>query len=250
MKRLIVIVAVIFANFTSANDDLPEFSIKEIQEGVYLHKSFNRVDGFGLVSSNGLVVVDNNNAFIVDTPWSETDTETLVSWVKDKGYDLLGSVSTHSHTDRTAGIQWLNTRSISTYATTQTNDILKKQQQALATISLETTDTQLADGLLEVFYPGAGHTIDNIVIWLPKAQILFGGCFIKSLGSKNLGYTGEAYIKEWPNSVEKVLLQYPDAKLVVPGHGETGGMVLLTHTQTLAESAFHTLTQVTNKIPE
>ena len=96
---------------------------------------------------------------------------------------------------------------------------------------------EFIDGVASVFYPGAGHTEDNVVVWLANEKILFGGCFVKSLQNKNLGNTGDADISEWPNSIQKVLNRYPDVKVVVPGHGKIGNISLLTHTQALALSA-------------
>jgi metallo-beta-lactamase class B/metallo-beta-lactamase class B GIM len=220
-----------------ANEEIPDLTIEKIQKDVYLHKSFSRVDGFGLVSSNGLIVIDDGKAFIVDTPWSERDTEKLVNWIKEKNHELLGSLSTHSHEDRTAGIKWLNAHSISTYASSLTNKILSREEKEPAKNPVNGTVFSLAGGQIEAFYPGGGHTIDNIVVWLPKSKILFGGCLVRSLGAKSLGYTGEAYIDQWSNSVENVLLRYPKAEIVVPGHGKIGNMQLLKHTKKLAESA-------------
>jgi len=37
-------------------------------------------------------------------------------------------------------------------------------------------------------------------------------------------------MEEWPISVQKVIERYPDARIVVPGHGEVGEESLLTHT--------------------
>jgi glyoxylase-like metal-dependent hydrolase (beta-lactamase superfamily II) len=217
--------------------DVPAMTISEIAPGVYLHQSYHNTDDFGVVSANGLVVVDNGKAFIVDTPWSENDTEALVNWIKQHNYQLTGSVSTHSHEDRTAGITWLNSHAIPTYATALTNQFLDAGNKTLATHAITENDTKLAGGLLEVFYPGAGHTLDNVVVWLPKANMLFGGCFIRSLEAKNLGYTGEADIAQWPASVDALLGKYPNAKLVVPGHGATGDMALVKHTKALALAA-------------
>ena len=75
-------------------------------------------------------------------------------------------------------------------------------------------------------------------MWLPQSKILFGGCLVKSLQSKTLGYTGDASIEQWPHSVEKVHLKYSEAKLVVPGHGKYGDIQLLEHTKKLAEAMF------------
>jgi metallo-beta-lactamase class B/metallo-beta-lactamase class B GIM len=220
-----------------ADEEVPDLQIEEIQGGVYLHKSFNHVSDFGLLSSNGLVVVDKGKAFIVDTPWSARDTEKLVEWINKKNYTLQGSLSTHSHDDRTAGIEWLNARAIPTYASALTNEFLRKEHKAMAKISFDSEEFSLGDGLMEAFYPGAGHTQDNIVVWLPESELLYGGCFVRSLTSRGLGYTGEADIENWPSSVDSVLSRYPKVKIVIPGHGKPGDIQLLIHTKALARSA-------------
>jgi metallo-beta-lactamase class B len=53
---------------------------------------------------------------------------------------------------------------------------------------------------------------------------------IKSLDSKDAGYSADADMRKWPRSVEKVLAQYKDAKFVVPGHGNYGDTGLIKYT--------------------
>lgn len=237
MRYSFAIMLLVFVCGAFAEQALPDLTIEEIQQGIYLHTSYNHVDGFGLVSANGLIVVDDGNAFIVDTPWSERDTEKLVAWIAGKNYELLGTISTHSHEDRTAGIQWLNAHSIPTYASALTNELLKREGKPLTQNAFESAVFPLADGLIEAYYPGAGHAVDNIVIWIPKAKVLFGGCLVRERDTDGLGYTGEADIPQWSHSVENVLHRYPEARLVVPGHGSIGDIQLLEHTQKLAETA-------------
>jgi len=217
-----------------AEDKLPELKVEKVTDGVYLHKSYSRVVGFGLVSSNGLVVINNKKALIIDTPWSNGDTEKLIKWIEGKHYKVVGSLSTHSHDDRTAGIEWLNRNAIPTYASQMTNEFLEKEGKAQAIKSFDSIEFELHDGAVQAFYPGKGHAADNIVVWLPKSKILFGGCMIRSLKSKSLGYTGEASIEDWPISTQKVIDKYPHVKLVVPGHGGIAGPEMLKHTQELA----------------
>jgi metallo-beta-lactamase class B/metallo-beta-lactamase class B GIM len=236
MKLFLKLIMLTLSGYACANEDIPELVIEEIEANVYLHKSYSHVEGFGLVSANGLVVIDEDKAFIIDTPWSEKDTEKLVTWINEKNIELIGSISTHSHEDRTAGIKLLNSRSISTYASALTNELLKKEGKAFASYTVEDMDNTLFGGLIDTFYPGAGHAVDNIVVWLPQSKILFGGCLVKSLGAKTLGYTGDASIEKWPHSLEKVNLKYPVARLVVPGHGRYGDRQLLDHTKKLAEA--------------
>ena len=236
MRNLLSILAFSIFSFSSfaAETTVPELKIEEIKPGVYLHKSYSQVNGFGLVSSNGLVVVEANKAFIVDTPWSGADTAKLVQWLSEKELEIIGSISTHSHEDRTAGIKWLNEQSIPTFASVQTNKILQSQGKPLASHSFA-QQISLMDGQVEAYYPGGGHSKDNIVVWLPQARILFGGCMVRSKASTSLGYTGEAMITEWASSVEKVLERYSNADFVVPGHGKIGSIDLLTYTISLTD---------------
>jgi len=235
--RSYLLLIIFVSYFASVGEEIPQLEIREIEKGIFLHKSYSQVEGWGLVSSNGLVVIKGGKAFIIDTPWSESDTESLVDWIRSKKYELVGSISTHSHEDRTAGIKWLNEKSITTYASALTNKILKRDGKEQARNSFEGNEFALMDGFLEVYYPGGGHTIDNLVVWLPNSKILYGGCFIRSLESSGLGYTGEAKIDQWPQSAENTISKYSEAKIVVPGHGKIGDFGLLKHTKLLAEKA-------------
>jgi len=85
-----------------------------------------------------------------------------------------------------------------------------------------------------VTYFGAGHTTDNVVAWLPKQGVLFGGCLIKSLDSQSLGNTTDGDLAAYPTTVRRVQTAYRHAKIVVPGHGDWGGPELIEHTLKLA----------------
>ena len=83
-------------------------------------------------------------------------------------------------------------------------------------------DLLLGERRLELWHAGPGHTTDNIVVWIPDEQVLFGGCLVRALASKRAGYIEEADLKAWPRTVAAVIEKYPDARLVVPGHGSPG----------------------------
>lgn len=214
-----------------------ELEISFLDRGVYLHTSFKHIEGYGLVGSNGLVVLEEGKAYIVDTPWSPEDTEKLVGWVEDKGYVVKSGLSTHSHEDRAGGIGFLNSESVTTYTSELTDRILKESGKERAEITFSGSGFSLGSGLIEIFYPGAGHTVDNLVVWLPKSKILFGGCLVRSVSDENLGYVGEASIDSWEGSIDNLIARYPEAGLVVPGHGLQGGVELLKHTKRLAKAA-------------
>ena len=226
----------------AATDALPDLEIQQLTDKVYLHTSYKVVEGFGLVDSNGLVVVVNNGAYIIDTPWSAQDTEKLLAWLEARNLTVKGSVSTHFHEDRTAGIQFLNSQNIPTYASTLTNALLMKAGKAQASHTFE-SNLWLVKDQIEVFYPGPGHSQDNIVVWLPNQGVLFGGCFIRAAETRSLGNVSDAFVSRWPDSAEKLMFRYKTAQLVVPGHGKVGDAALLKHTRDLALEASNTSLQ-------
>ncbi|MFW6078319.1 MAG: hypothetical protein ACODAE_01780 [Gemmatimonadota bacterium] len=86
-----------------------------------------------------------------------------------------------------------------------------------------------------MFYPGPGHTRDNLMVWLPERGILFGGCAVRAASATSAGNVAHADTLEWPRAVARALERYGSAGRVVPGHGEIGGPELLEHTRSLFE---------------
>lgn len=224
----------LFTNMTFADEPLPELEIKKIEEGVYLYTAYEKIEGWGLVGSNGLVVLDNKDAYLIDTPISAKDTEVLVKWIDAQGFTAKASISTHFHSDSTGGIAFLNSKSIPTYASKLTNKLLKNKGEEQATHTFDKNPLWLLENKIEIFYPGAGHTPDNLVVWMPEQKILFGGCFVKPEGLGNLSH---AVIEEWPASAEKLIARYSSATWVVPGHGIMGDASLLEKTKQRALEA-------------
>ncbi|GAA0788431.1 beta-lactamase [Shewanella aestuarii] len=222
---------------TSSNlaREAEQLLITQIAEGVYQHSSYLNVPNFGMVDANGLVVVQNKLAYIIDTPWTDKDTAKLLDWINQQGFTAVASVSTHSHQDRAGGIGYLNRQGINTIVSETTQQILAKAHKPQAQKIFKDKRYIMQTDLIEVYDMGAGHTQDNLVVWLPKQQILFGGCLIKSLNSTSMGYIAEADMQAWPLTVKKVIQQFPHINQVIPGHGALGDSTLLNHTINLIE---------------
>ena len=88
---------------------------------------------------------------------------------------------------------------------------------------------------MEVHFQGASHTLDNVVVYFKSRRILYGGCMIKARNARSLGFTGDADMTAWPESAHKALKCYPEARIVVPGHGTWGDLELIRHTTELCE---------------
>lgn len=238
MKNILII---LFILITGCSTHQPvhehKLQIKKIKEDLYQHTSYKKYDTYGWVDSNGLIVIKDKQAVIIDTPWSETETAELAQWIKGEGLILIASISTHFHEDRTAGIAWLNKHTIPTYASELTNDILESKNKTKASHQFKDDKVNMFGNLLEVYYPGEGHTEDNLVVWLPEHKYLFGGCLVRSLDWQSLGNTADANISEWANSIKKIQQMYPAIEYVIPGHGTVGDASILTHTINIAEKA-------------
>ncbi len=233
MKVIPVLSLLLFviASQCFAEKPLPDLKVEKIEDGVYIHTSHEKIERWGLVASNGLVVLDGKDAYIIDTPMTTKDTKALVKWIREQGFIAKGSISTHFHGDSAAGISYLNAESIPTYASKLTNELIGQDGREQTKYSFDSISYWLVKDKIEVFYPGAGHSRDNVVVWMPDKKVLFGGCFVKR---KSLGNLGDAVLAHWPASAEKLALRYEDAKRVVPGHGKTGDVSLLSTTLSLA----------------
>ena len=86
-------------------------------------------------------------------------------------------------------------------------------------------------GPVELFYPGAAHSTDNLVVYVPSANVLYGGCAVHELSSTSAGNVADADLAEWPTSVERIQKHYPEAEVVIPGHGLPGGLDFCSSTQ-------------------
>ena len=97
----------------------------------------------------------------------------------------------------------------------------------------DSLNLQLGSTAINCYYLGAGHSMDNIVVWIPSEKVLFPGCLVKEINAKGLGNTVDGDLKAYPETIEKVLRKFPDAKIVIPGHGAFGGIELVRHTKKL-----------------
>lgn len=62
---------------------------------------------------------------------------------------------------------------------------------------------------------GRGHTKGDTVVWLPKERVLFSGDLVEYGATP---YTGDAYLEDWPATLDNVAALEPVA--LVPGRGE------------------------------
>ncbi|MFY2556189.1 subclass B1 metallo-beta-lactamase [Corallococcus terminator] len=207
-----------------------DISVRRIAPGVWVHTTLSGPD-FGHYPANGLVIEDGAESLLVDTGWNPSQAENLLAWAKDTlGKPVRAAVATHFHSDRTAGIPVLAARNIPVYGLEDTVKLSMARGRPAPT---ETFSGARTLGPVELFFPGAGHAPDNIVVWHRGSGVLFGGCFVKDGGAKDLGNVEDADLAAWPASLERTKERFPEARIVIPGHGAPGGPELLVHTRNL-----------------
>ena len=243
LRLIFILLTCLSATFAVAHQsEKGELVVTEISNNLYQFVSYAKVEGYGLVPVNGLVSVVDGKGVMIDTPWTDVDTEKLLAWFRKRDIEIIASLSTHFHQDRAGGIGFLQQAGVRTYASRETNKLLLEHDKATAQFELVVNPQirwqtlGISRHQLEIFFPGAGHSTDNVVVWLPETSTLYGGCFVKSSRAKHLGYTADGDTDTWPSSIERVMKKYGDAKRVIPGHGTSGGIELLQHTQQLAWS--------------
>lgn len=177
---------------------------------------------------------------MVDTPWTEAQTQELLDMSRERfGVQVRLAVITHAHEDRLGGSAALLAGNVPAFYTERTARLAQKQGYQLLEPRLAPHSAVFRIGgvEMEVYFPGEGHTTDNMTVWFPGERALFAGCLVKSVSSAGIGNVAEANLGEWPNTLDRLLAKYAEAVTVIPGHGEWGGLNLIAHTRGLLSPA-------------
>ena len=170
------------------------------------------------VPSNGLVAVTEHGLLLVDTAWTEAQTEAILVWGDGRFHrPWIGAVITHDHADRAGGLAALVRRHIPVSALDLTVAKLTRRGARGVTTLFRARDGAFKDPRgFEAFYPGPGHASDNIVLRFPG--LVYGGCLVKSTAATDLGFTGDADLAAWRVAIRGVRSRYSDLA-ILPGHG-------------------------------
>lgn len=212
-----------------------DVTLTQLAPHVWMHTSTGTADGSS-VPANGLLLETSKGIVLIDTPWNDSLTEQLMTQIKQRfpGKRMTDAIVTHAHDDRIGGLNTLYKYGVKVHSTKLTADFARQQGYDRPLGDLKNvTKLQFGDMKIETFYPGKGHTEDNITVWLPEDKLLFGGCLIKALETKEIVPTPGFYPDQWPRAVRKVMKRYQDISIVVPGHGSPGDDRLLPHTISL-----------------
>lgn len=234
--RTIILSGLLFFYLTNVSGQ-PKLKIEPLVADFYVYTTYNTYEN-NQIPAHGMYVVTESGVVLFDTPWDTTQFQPLLDSIKTKhNKNVTVCIASHWHSDRTEGLEFYKQQGVKTYTTLLTDEFSKKNNKKRAEF-LMTQDTVFHIGqyAFEVYYPGEGHTADNIVVWFNKEKILYGGCLIKGAEAESLGYLGDANVMEYETTLKKVQKKYPDPKFIIVSHHNWKNINSLKHSIKLAKA--------------
>ena len=178
----------------------------------------------GWIPCNGLIIAGESGATIVDTGnTSEQGSVLLDAARRLTGAPVERAIATHFHGDRTGGIAVLLAAGIPVLAHPYTVGLAmaygERVPQPVKGLEKDAVDF----GSFELFYPGPGHTRDNITVWHKASRCLFGGCLLRATVDDQIGSRADADMGQYLATLDRLAARYPERRITVPGHGAIGG---------------------------
>ncbi len=237
MRLLILSLTILFAvtDISAQVGDI-KLHITPLTGDFYIYTTYNLYEG-NAIPAHGMYLITAQGAVLFDTPWDTTQFQPLLDSINTKhNQRVVLCFATHWHSDKTAGLEYYRQLGIKTYTTVHTDELSKKNNKKRAEF-LMTKDTvfQFGSYTFETYYPGPGHTEDNIVIWFNNEKILYGGCLIKGVDDDNLGFLGDGNIMEYAATLKKVMKKYRNPKFITIAHNNWTDAGSLKHSLRMAK---------------
>ncbi|MBS1653688.1 MAG: BlaB/IND/MUS family subclass B1 metallo-beta-lactamase [Bacteroidetes bacterium] len=239
MRSLFLIPVLLFTLTNSFSQTTgAKLLITHLTGDFYVYTSYGYFNGIK-IPANGMYLLTSKGAVVFDTPWDSTQFQPLLDSIRIKHKkETVLCIATHFHEDRTGGLDYFRNKGIKTYTTQRTDQLSLLHGEKRAAFLIH-TDTSFTVGQysFQTYYPGEGHTRDNIVIWFKKEKVLYGGCLIKSVADKDLGNLSDANVNTYAQTIRNVMQHCPDPLYIITGHNDWTNKRSLQHTLEMAEAA-------------
>lgn len=167
-KHLPVDTSVYISNDSNIVYQSNNLHIKKLSAHVYQHISFLNTNSFGRVECNGMVVVNNKEAMVFDTPTDDKSSAELISYFSQQlGCTIKAIVPTHFHEDCVGGLESFRKNKIPAFASSRTIALLQTKDPAIIShLRSFNNSVQFTIGGKKVYaeYFGEGHTKDLSLI--------------------------------------------------------------------------------------
>lgn len=116
-RKLFTLIAITYSTLILGQISTTEFKkfiisddieLIKLSENAYMHISYVNQPKYGKVGSNALIFINNNKAFLFDSPWDNEQTKKLISWLNDSlNIEIIGFIPNHWHDDCMGGPELL-----------------------------------------------------------------------------------------------------------------------------------------------
>ena len=214
----------------------PTVWIGKLADGLWLTCFTSKLPKLGWYPANGMIVAGADGATIVDPGWNAEQGKLLLdAAVSVTGSRVARGVATHYHSDRTGGIAACTAAGIPVYGNPFSVGLAQAYGDT-APLPVEELEKDAQPlGSVELYFPGTGHTRDNITVWHAPTRTLFGGCLLKSTTAKDLGNMADGDRSAYGPTLDRLAARYLNPNHIVPGHGTiTGDAIAATRTLLVA----------------
>jgi glyoxylase-like metal-dependent hydrolase (beta-lactamase superfamily II) len=234
---LLLLFFVMGSQLTFAQANHTPLTIRHLYGKFYVYITYGNVDGLPY-PANGMYVVTNKGVVLLDTPWDTTQLQPLLDSIQQRHHqNVVLCLATHFHADRTIGLPYYATKGIATYSSKATQDLCITHKEGIAKyVFIKDTVFNIGNVQFQTYYPGEGHSSDNSLVWFPADKILYGGCFIKSTATNNIGNLSDANVVAWRIAIQKTIQQFSQAAYVIAGHLDGYSVNNLAHTAHLVNA--------------
>jgi metallo-beta-lactamase class B len=232
MRAIITLLAFCFIRpICYGQGEIGKLEISHLTGDFFIYTTFKNLNGKPF-PSNSMYLVTDKGVVLFDTPWDSTQFEPLLDSISIKHHKkVILCIATHFHSDRTAGLAFLKNHAVKTYSSKLTYELCSKYKEKQAEYYF-TKDTLFSVGSHRflAYFPGEGHTKDNIVIWFDQEKILYGGCLVKSSEADGLGYVADANVNAWAATIRRLMSKFANPNFIIPGHQNWQSKNSLVHT--------------------
>lgn len=228
--RTVVLLLCVIPSCFSFAQNAPDFTVKKVGEGVYAAISPDR----SKAGSNAGFIVGSNGVLVVDTFVDVAPAKELLQEIrKVTDLPIRFVVNTHYHLDHTGGNavfaaagaiivahrnvrSWLRTENMKFFPDQKPEQKARVESLVLPDeVYNDAVDLYLGSRLIQVRYM-LGHTGGDSVVFVPDADVIFGGDLV---WQKHLPNLIDATTADWVKTLEKLLAEHPSATFV-SGHGD------------------------------
>ncbi|WP_417356812.1 BlaB/IND/MUS family subclass B1 metallo-beta-lactamase [Flavobacterium sp.] len=217
MRLFLAFVLLSFSGFAQVTTGL---KFTQLTDDLYVYTNYKFFSGTQF-PSNSMYMVTDEGVVLFDTPWDENQFQPLLDSIKKRhNKKVVLCIATHFHDDSSAGLEYYSNKGIKTYTSKMTYDLTKTKNTGSPAKYTFEKDTVFNIGgrVIETYYPGEGHTKDNIVLYVKDEKVVYGGCLIKSTEAADLGNIADANVNEWEQTMKNLMNKYPNPVYVIPGH--------------------------------